>query len=79
LTPNDQDELTVTGRNSEEAIERAIKEYDVPEREVFLDRSWISVRSETEPPHRYGVPTAGKRQKPRHPAPNGKIGKTLGT
>jgi predicted RNA-binding protein Jag len=24
--------FTVTGRNSEEAIERAIKEYDVPER-----------------------------------------------
>jgi hypothetical protein len=27
--------FTVTGRNSEEAIERAIKEYDVPERERF--------------------------------------------
>ena len=32
----------VTGRNSEEAIERAIKEYDVPERERFR----ISVQRE---------------------------------
>jgi hypothetical protein len=34
--------FTVTGRNSVEAIERAIKEYDVPERERFR----ISVQRE---------------------------------
>ena len=34
--------FTVTGRNSEEAIERAIKEYEVPERERFR----ISVQRE---------------------------------
>ena len=34
--------FSVTGRNAEQAIERAIKEYDIPERERFR----ISVQRE---------------------------------
>jgi hypothetical protein len=43
--------FTVTGRNSEEAMERAIKEYDAPERERFPpERSTRILKARAEAP-----------------------------